>query len=465
MFKLYFLCMNKQNRQQGLTLIELTVVLLILVMLSTIALRSTSGLQDQTRWEQTKSRYEAIRHAILGNPGVLINGQPDISGFVADVGRLPACLRELLEEGYCPKNTFCDQTACDNDTPGSWVATGYHWNGPYLVSSQAASAVDAFSDGWGNSGSGNYGWAVGFDSTATSSATTLTLQSLGKDGASGGADVYDKDYPQANATINQTDWQVDLGGGVFLQTQLPFAGRCSVSYASAATCEIAGGQWSGACTDSAYTNRYVCALNAKTWVHIGCLDGVSTDKASCLAASSTWLSPCSNTDYTSQSSCEAAGATWAPCPGAISAPDSKAFCEAVGGTWTFNSVNVQLQISYPGGSSTATASLEENGQRQLLAFNGFSVTSIPQGGHAVFLQVNGSNDIYPPSCAGLDGDAGGNGISDCVDAGGTLYPNGLCGAITPSECTAGADTATGTLLRDSLDIRFTPHKSLPVIYW
>jgi prepilin-type N-terminal cleavage/methylation domain-containing protein len=43
--------MMNATRQRGLTLLELTVTLLILAILTTVALKSTSGLQDQARYE------------------------------------------------------------------------------------------------------------------------------------------------------------------------------------------------------------------------------------------------------------------------------------------------------------------------------------------------------------------------------------------------------------------------------
>ncbi len=57
-----------------MTLIELTVVLLILTTLATVALRSTTNLVEQARWEQTKKRYEEIKKAIIGDPNLIIVG-------------------------------------------------------------------------------------------------------------------------------------------------------------------------------------------------------------------------------------------------------------------------------------------------------------------------------------------------------------------------------------------------------
>ncbi len=42
-----------------------------------------------------------IRQAILGNPRQIINGQQAVHGFVADMGRLPDNIHDLLEREYC----------------------------------------------------------------------------------------------------------------------------------------------------------------------------------------------------------------------------------------------------------------------------------------------------------------------------------------------------------------------------
>ncbi|HYE36082.1 prepilin-type N-terminal cleavage/methylation domain-containing protein [Methylocaldum sp.] len=131
------------HKQSGLTLLELVVTLLILTMLSTVALQSTSGLQDQARFEQTQNRLQMIREAILGDPRKTVNGQMVVSGFVADMGRLPNDLRELL-----------DGTGMIAYTVDPLTGLGYGWRGPYLLSSQNPGDSDAFTDGWGREAQG-----------------------------------------------------------------------------------------------------------------------------------------------------------------------------------------------------------------------------------------------------------------------------------------------------------------------
>lgn len=212
-----------KRRQRGLTLVELTVTLLILTVLATIAIRSTNDLGFQVRYEQTKERLEMIRHAILGNPRLIINGQQAISGFVADMGRLPENLRELLQRYNCAEPIGAGPVNCT--TPGSpeWVSSSnslihpgtslrYGWNGPYLNISSNPDEYDAFSDGWGRtSDNGNYGWYF------NDNEFQLEIQSAGKNHAFDSDDTeYDADYPNpaSQPVIGGNDWLVNISGGI-----------------------------------------------------------------------------------------------------------------------------------------------------------------------------------------------------------------------------------------------------------
>lgn len=173
----------------GFSLVEMTVVLLLITLLASVAVRETSELGFQTRYEVTKDRLEMIKQAILGNPRQITNGQQAISGFVADMGRLPDNMRELLQMGYCVKKIASDPpsagdlhatairpNACsDTDYEWRWTnlpctngiaaCTGGHrwmakqldsttglsfgWNGPYMTVNGSPEDPDVLTDGWG----------------------------------------------------------------------------------------------------------------------------------------------------------------------------------------------------------------------------------------------------------------------------------------------------------------------------
>lgn len=190
--------MNTSSLPQtrGFTLLEMTVVLLLMTLLASVAIRETNGLSFQVRYEQTRERLERIREAILGNPRQIINGQQAVSGFVADMGRLPENLRELLQSGSCSDPTKKTPLACIAPATWTWTNTVTYegkcsdgisttktdcqtnghgwlnvgWNGPYLQVSDNPGDDDVLTDGWGN----NYQWQM--------VGAMLVIESWGKDG-------------------------------------------------------------------------------------------------------------------------------------------------------------------------------------------------------------------------------------------------------------------------------------------
>ena len=299
--------MNKQIilKQEGMTLIELTVVLLILTSLATIALRSTTGLVEQTKWEQTKKRHEEIKKAIIGDPKLVINDQPDISGFVADMGRLPNNIRELLSEAYCKVDYTKDLAGCPTpvtnwikQNPGycesdyskkqascpsaDWNTTGlaapatstqlgFGWNGPYLITSLSHADKFAFADSWGRylkDASGdpdvsdvNYGWNFeepAKDASGSPILDSLGWQSYGKDhnvDYTTPSDSYNIDYPpslvsgtppvaRSPSVLVQNDWKVNISGGIEVAINSSGIGSCDVStITNGNQCIDAGWNW------------------------------------------------------------------------------------------------------------------------------------------------------------------------------------------------------------------------------
>ena len=145
------------SRQGGFTLIELVVALAILAALTTVALRSVSGVQSQARYQQTTRTLDEIRSAIIGPANLRgSDGSALVTGFVADTGRLPNFLisgsdplgangdplNELLQSNAMPAFRFFSS----NTDPFVWIGVG--WKGPYLRLGVGPSFIR---DGWGNS--------------------------------------------------------------------------------------------------------------------------------------------------------------------------------------------------------------------------------------------------------------------------------------------------------------------------
>jgi type II secretory pathway pseudopilin PulG len=133
-----------------MTLVELLVVLAILALLTTVAVTSTDVLMSQGRYDATTRTLTNIQEAVLGPQNA---HQPDgtltVTGFVADMGRLPICTSEdpsqgLSELWLAPSGaiSFGIQPTADPD-----VRLPCGWRGPYLRLPVGASRL---CDGWGN---------------------------------------------------------------------------------------------------------------------------------------------------------------------------------------------------------------------------------------------------------------------------------------------------------------------------
>lgn len=134
-----------QTVRQGLTLLELIVSLAILAVLSTIAVQALDPLADQSRWEASRKGLEELRQATLGRLSQ-VDGQPLVSGLVADTGALPSSLDDFLA---LPAGLISHQSqAFDSDRDSiNDVALSSGWRGPYLLLGPGHSTV---LDGWGN---------------------------------------------------------------------------------------------------------------------------------------------------------------------------------------------------------------------------------------------------------------------------------------------------------------------------
>ena len=113
-------------KARGMTLLELTVVLLILVALAGVVLPYTSGISQQAQCDATDASMVAIRNAIMGG-GV-------VSGFYIDtLGNYPN--KENGNNEYKLHYLF---------DKGNWrkynPKTKFGWNGPYLMT--GATVVD-----------------------------------------------------------------------------------------------------------------------------------------------------------------------------------------------------------------------------------------------------------------------------------------------------------------------------------
>lgn len=203
----------QQSRQTGFTLLEMVLVLFLVGLMASATLMLTENVEDQAKYDETKRRMDIMRKAIVGDPTRTVNGGPEISGFVADIGRLPKCVAELLvlgEEIIPPTNPQTYASPCDDTAITVWQQdTDSHvwsgWHGPYIQVLPERNGELRFRDGYGNSDPDttidgqNSGWIF------NESLGTLSLTSNGVDINSATDDV------SATQLVTPADYQVFLG--------------------------------------------------------------------------------------------------------------------------------------------------------------------------------------------------------------------------------------------------------------
>jgi hypothetical protein len=192
-------------------------VIFLMALVASTGLMLTEGVEDQSKYDETKRRMALIRTAIVGDSTRTVNDAPALSGFVADMGRLPLCLAELLTLGNevvpvtVPKTyeSPCDDTvivSAWNLDPDTGVGIG--WRGPYLQVIPESGGGLRFRDGYGNEGANAANDALnsGWDYSVTGATTSLSSE---------GVDVtVATDDVVAPQLIVSADWQVQLPAAV-----------------------------------------------------------------------------------------------------------------------------------------------------------------------------------------------------------------------------------------------------------
>lgn len=229
--------MNRNSR--GFTLIELLVVLTILAILTTVAVTSVDGIQDQTRYDATQRTLNDIRAGILGPNTVGVNGQLSAGGYLQDVGWLPLSTSDLA---ISPSITLpSTATRMPVRTYSNTWKTYFGWNGPYANQPLRTGGDTQLYDGYGR----NFyfrNWPVAALPWVAPAYVDYDLTSTGADGLkdppldTGSVDGFNRDYPDSTQPlIPVNEAYVDLQG---LQAKIKNEMGSSITISLPANCRL-----------------------------------------------------------------------------------------------------------------------------------------------------------------------------------------------------------------------------------
>ncbi len=119
-----------RRSDEGFTLIELVMIIVVLGILAAIAVPRMGAINDSSRISATRAEMAMLKRAITGNPQVTAGGRYVDVGFEGNVGHPPASLPELAQKP--------DSIAAYNQF------TNLGWNGPYVDSAGGGYLTDSW---------------------------------------------------------------------------------------------------------------------------------------------------------------------------------------------------------------------------------------------------------------------------------------------------------------------------------
>ncbi|UCE66605.1 MAG: type II secretion system protein [Candidatus Zixiibacteriota bacterium] len=145
--------MEIKRKDPGFTLIELVLIIVIMGIVATIAMRSMGPAIDRSRNDATMKEMEILAQAIIGNKDLISEGIRSDFGYVGDIGAPPPDLDALVAN------------------PGGYAT----WDGPYVLNNFIENPNDFKEDAWGN----EYSYSGGVVITSSGNGSALTKQFAG----------------------------------------------------------------------------------------------------------------------------------------------------------------------------------------------------------------------------------------------------------------------------------------------
>lgn len=136
--------MKRLRQAKGFTLIELVIVIVIMAIIATVAVRQMGDSIDDARYQATMDEMTQIAHAVAGNPSLHTNGARANFGYVGDVGDLPPNLTALaVNPGYATwDGPYIELGPNGDDYSRDAWEQAYSFNGISIRSTGSGSPLD-----------------------------------------------------------------------------------------------------------------------------------------------------------------------------------------------------------------------------------------------------------------------------------------------------------------------------------
>ena len=188
----------------GFTFAEILIVVAIMGIVTSIALKNLGSTDDRANYEVTLAELQKLKRAIIGDENARSNGERVSFGFVGDIGGIPSTLDELISRGSLGASAL-DITKL----------IAYGWMGPYLEVPFTGDPSGFKTDGWGY----EYVYSTTQYAVAPGDTVVAKITSLGADGVVGGtgydADIF-VEIPKDRVLTEVTGSIFDVAGNPVL---------------------------------------------------------------------------------------------------------------------------------------------------------------------------------------------------------------------------------------------------------
>jgi prepilin-type N-terminal cleavage/methylation domain-containing protein len=139
--------MQTNNASDGFTFVEVVIVVIIIGVLASFAMKSAAKLSVSAKKEQTQQEMSALARAITGNEQLQNSGVRSDFGYLGDIGSLPPNLSALMTNpGYATwRGPYVSNEVlqiADDFTRDAWgVGYGYSKDSLYIVSTGSGEAI------------------------------------------------------------------------------------------------------------------------------------------------------------------------------------------------------------------------------------------------------------------------------------------------------------------------------------